>query len=164
MVGLFVCWSRILLTLILPFKCVLRQQSLLKGDNREHERPWRFGWGGQQQNGQRRWRKVDKIFKTKYKIEENLSLPIGLGPVTSGTRGLEQWQVSGMDGEAIFFTGRGGQGQKSIGQGGAGSPPSPQHGAGQGTPLFPRGRASIPGVHSLHGPALQMGSWCIASF
>ena len=94
--SLAVGWSVCLLvsdTLILPFKCCLFQQSLLKGDNREHERPWLFGWGGQQQNGQRRRRKVDKIFKTKYKIEENLSLPIGLGPVTSGTRGLEQWQV-----------------------------------------------------------------------
>ena len=34
--------------------------------------------------------------------------------------------LAGMDGEAIFFTGRGGegQGQKSMGRGGAGNPPS----------------------------------------
>ena len=50
---------------------------------KEHRKKW----------GQRRRRKVDKIFKTKYEIEENLSSPIEHGPVTSGTRGLEQWQV-----------------------------------------------------------------------
>ena len=42
-----------------------------------------------------------------------------------------------MDGEAIFFTGRGGegQGQKSMGRGGAGNPPFPtmRGGAGKGS-------------------------------
>ena len=44
---------------------------------------------------------------------------------------------SGMDGEAIFFTGRGGegQGQKSMGRGEAGNPPLPtvRGGAGKGS-------------------------------
>ena len=53
--------------------------------------------------------------------------------------------ISGMGGEAFFFTGRGGAGKESkFGEQdgpGRGTPPSPQDGAGRGTPP-PHGEGS----------------------